>query len=266
MNTAIATRRSGGFEEGQFAGIGLAIPIEMIEPVVSQLIDKGVVAKGYLGVAADDILPALATELRKRGFVGSGVFVTAVPPDGPALDSGVRVNDVITHVNDEPIRSMSALRAVISSMLPGEIATLRVWRYDEDEQIGEEIIVPVQLDRLDTLLAAGVLPQDQSRESIPELGIARMTTSTLGLAREQDVEYHEGVLIMDVVRGSELDGFGVRPGSVIVAVRDRAIRNVDELIAALREHDLLSQGVRVTVILPTLLLPVWRRHVRLRVQ
>ena len=51
MNTAIATGRGNMIgEEGQFAGIGLAIPMEMIELVVDQLIGSGEIHKGYLGV------------------------------------------------------------------------------------------------------------------------------------------------------------------------------------------------------------------------
>ena len=54
MATAIATGHRNGVSQEQFAGIGLAIPISMIENVVNQLIDHGEVIKGYLGISMLD--------------------------------------------------------------------------------------------------------------------------------------------------------------------------------------------------------------------
>ena len=86
MNTAIATGRRSSLEEGQFAGIGLAIPIDMIVPVVDQLISTGVVTKGYLGIEGENLKDEVLQALELRGFAGRGVKVkTAKENAGPAF-------------------------------------------------------------------------------------------------------------------------------------------------------------------------------------
>ena len=241
MNTAIATGRQSSFDEGQFAGIGLAIPIDMIVPVVDQLIETGVVAKGFLGITGGELTARAAQSLELRGFGGRGVVVTSVSPDGPAYAAGLERSDIITHVNDDAVGSMSQLRSVISTMLPGDIARLRIWRNSEDEAQGTVLSIPVRLARLDSAQVAGVLPSDHPRDSLRMLGIARMSTSTPKLARDYEVPYNPGVLIQAIVPGSQLDGV-VEPGWVIVRVRDALVRNVDEFFGYLEQLDLRTRA------------------------
>ena len=245
MNTAIATGRQSSFDEGQFAGIGLAIPIEMIVPVVDQLIETGVVAKGYLGVDGKDLKTQALQELELRGFAGRGVKVSVSFEDGPAFAAGVRSDDIITHVNDDAVGTMAQLRSVISSMLPGDIARLRIWRASEDEAQGTVLTVPVRLARLDSAQVSGVLPSDHPRDSLRMFGIARMSTSTRQLAREYDVDYYPGVLIQAVVPGSQLDGLA-EPGWIIVRVNDRLVRHVDDFFGYMERLDLRTNAARIT--------------------
>ncbi|MHC4989342.1 MAG: trypsin-like peptidase domain-containing protein [Planctomycetota bacterium] len=355
MNTAIATgrRTPGSLDDGQFAGIGLAIPVEMIEPVVRQLIDTGEVNKGYLGLtvvdrenvvadelrllelsfglmvgAIDDghpameeglqvgdivthidrtrvasrqqVLNALAkidddedvelgvwrfedavedgarTDIRVpvrslrrlrgvsllqagdtigelfdlEGHDGRGVRVATLVEDGPALRSGLRRGDIITHVNGEMIQNVPQLRSVISSMLPGSVARLDIWRFDDERGRGEELEIRVPLAQLDDLRTFGTLPEQQRRDRVQPLGIERMSTCTRELAREYDVDFHSGVLLEALVDGSPL-AEEVPAGSIIVEVAEEPISDVDEFIDALRGRRLQAPfGIQVTVILP----------------
>ena len=248
MNTAIATGRQSSFDEGQFAGIGLAIPIDMIVPVVDQLISTGVVAKGYLGIEGANLAAPKLQELELRGFGGRGVKVTRSHEGGPAFTAGVRSDDIITHVNDAAVGTMNQLRSVISSMLPGDIARLRIWRDSEDKAQGVVRTIQVRLARLDTVQVAGVLPSDHPLDSLRVLGLARIDTSTHRLAREYDVPFREGVIVQAVVPGSQLDGV-VDPGWIIVRVNDRLVRDVDEFFGYMERLD-LQRGVRVTFVRP----------------
>lgn len=248
MNTAIATGRRSSFDEGQFAGIGLAIPIDMIVPVVDQLIETGVVAKGFLGIKGEDLAARDAQSLELRGFGGRGVVVTSVSPDGPAYAAGIEHSDIITHVNDDAVGTMDQLRSVISSMLPGDIARLRIWRDAEDKAQGTVLTVPVRLTRLDTVQVAGVLPGDQPRDSLRALGIARMSTSTPKLARDYGVPYSPGVLVLAIVPESQLDGV-VEPGWIIVRVMGYLVRDVDDFFEILDRFN-LRNGARITFLRP----------------
>ncbi len=243
MNTAIATGRRSSLDEGQFAGIGLAIPIDMIVPVVDQIISTGVVTKGYLGIGVEDLKTQALRDLELRGFAGRGVLVIRSHDDGPAFAAGVRGDDIITHVNDDAVGTMAQLRSVISSMLPGDIARLRIWRATEDDAHGTVRTIPVRLARLDSAQVSGVLPSDHPRDSLRMLGIARMNTSTRQLAQEYDVDYYPGVLIQAVVPGSQLDGL-VEPGWIIVRVNDRLVRHVEDFFGYMERIDLRT-GARI---------------------
>jgi serine protease Do len=248
MNTAIATGRNSRLEEGQFAGIGLAIPLEMIQPVVTQIIEKGIVEKGYLGVQVQDLIGANGVWAQSMGFAGEGVRVAVVVEDGPAAEAGLLVDDIATAVNGQPVASVPQLRSRISSMLPGETAEIAIWRPNERAPGGEVMTIFVELARLNTLRARGELSEDQSHERIPELGIGKMSTASPEIARRYDAEPVEGVILERLVPGSRLS-MQVLPGSTIVEVWERPVRDVDEFLDALRQSDLLM-GARVTVILP----------------
>ncbi len=246
MNTAIATGRQNSLDEGQFAGIGLAIPLDMIVPVVDQLIENGFVMKGFLGVNIDELEGGNLQVYRELGFDGQGVLLTRVIDDGPAGLAGLLKGDVVTHVNDRPTRSTPQLQSIISSILPGSTVAVQYWRFDLETEQGAFGAVDVQLERLNTVTSRGVLPPDQSRERIPEIGIASMRDSTPALASQFDVDYHQGVMITDIVPESDLAKVA-RRGWTIVAVRGAPVRNVDEFLAQLATIN-LNRGVNLEVI------------------
>jgi serine protease Do len=263
MNTAIATGRGNSMTEGQFAGIGLAIPLDMIEPVVSQLIEKGVVSKGYLGVIVADVSPAFR---EATGFKGEGVRIRDLERGGPAEAAGVRPDDIVTHVKGQPVESTPQLQSVISSVIPGETVELTIWRSRGRGDGGDTMTIDVRLAELDLLRARGTIPPGQSSEEIPQLGIAEMATATPRIASRFGMEYVEGVVIERAVPGSELDSILV-PGATIVSVDGRSVDDVDSFIAILSDYNLRKMydrngrqvgGVGAVAVLPS------GRHVAFR--
>ncbi|MHC5023629.1 MAG: S1C family serine protease [Planctomycetota bacterium] len=250
MNTAIATgrRSSGGLDEGQFAGIGLAIPLDMIQPVATQLIEKQAVDKGYLGVNLGELDPHDAQDLRTLGFPGHGIVVTRVVEDGPASASGLERGDIITFVDGERIDTMDQLKSIISSMLPGETTGLTVWRFDRIEGTGETIEFHVTLGTLPTLRITGVVPRNQDRRSIEEIGILRMATCTPDLAAGYDTRHHDGVILMDIAPKSTLWLQAV-PGTIVFEVAGQPVTGVEEFVAELSKHN-LHRRVRLTAASP----------------
>lgn len=249
MNTAIATGRRAEVDEGQFAGIGLAIPIDMILPVVTQLIETGHVEKGFMGVEPMELSPIIAQQL---GFNGQGVFILKVSTGGPARFAGVRANDIVTHVAGRAVGSVPQLRSLVSSVRPGETVRLTIWRYNSLKNVGESIDLDVNLTSLDNLVSdGGIAVPQRSRDAIPELGIARMATNTRELGEQYRIaEYLPGVIILGLVPNSFL-AQQVEPGSVIVDVMDYAVTNVDDLFTALENFDFQEYGgLRATAITP----------------
>ena len=76
----------------------------MIQPVVTQVIEHGYVEKGFMGVAVGELNIGVAQQF---GFIGSGVLITGVEPDGPAKMAGVALNDIVTHVNNRAVSTVS---------------------------------------------------------------------------------------------------------------------------------------------------------------
>ena len=110
INTAIESDTGGN------VGIGFAIPINDAKFVITQLMTKGRVSYGYLGIEPDTVTPRLAAAYRVSG----GARVQADPePNSPAAKAGIQVDDVITQIGDVPIRNESDLRTTVAHLMPG---------------------------------------------------------------------------------------------------------------------------------------------------
>tara|TARA_Y100000389_G_scaffold202594_1_gene248325 strand:- start:3787 stop:5211 length:1425 start_codon:yes stop_codon:yes gene_type:complete len=106
INTAIFTK-SGGYN-----GIGFAIPINLAKKVMSDIIAHGHVIRGWIGVIIQPITPDLSQQLGLAS--NAGALISDRVPDGPADVAGIRQGDVITHINNRPIRDYHDLRNRIS--------------------------------------------------------------------------------------------------------------------------------------------------------
>ncbi len=103
---------------GGSMGIGFAIPVNMVRSVVEQLVKYGEVRRGQLGVSMYTVTPDIAHSLGLAS--ASGALVSQVVAGSPAEKAGVRVGDVITSVNGQPVKSYSELRNAIGLQRVGD--------------------------------------------------------------------------------------------------------------------------------------------------
>ena len=248
MNTAIATGRGPNVGDGQFAGIGLAIPVRMIELVVDQLIASGEVAKGYLGIVMQD-LERLGL-LQDRGFgtlpeslqrfEGIGVAITGVQPGFPAAAADVRVGDILVAVDGVPVATIDNVRAQIGMRKPGTTVALSLWRWSESDDAGETMTVDVELGRLD--------PRDMYENIVNALaraGFTEVRTFTQDLAVEEGLEWTPGVLVTRSVPASDRLNRGIDAGSVIHHVGRDAISSEEDFYDRLQDAFMAGSGRRV---------------------
>ncbi len=122
INSAVFSRNNGA------QGIGFAIPVSLIREVVEDLLSDGRVIRGWLGVGLGNLqqYPDLYP-MAEFGAVITGIF-----QNGPAHLAGLRRFDIITHVNEEPVRSAEALLKRVSSLSPGEVTNLQGVRLRQD--------------------------------------------------------------------------------------------------------------------------------------
>lgn len=213
MNVAIATASNAdGTSEGQSAGISFAIPLDTIEFVVSELISKGVVVKGYLGITHPGGDEDNSAALARMKFNGHGVLVTDVAEDGPAASVGMKARDVITSFNGEQIFNVPGLRAAISNSPSGRDVEIKVSRD------GTEMTFRPQLSSLPPT----EIDESETWETIQQFGIGQVL-------RRRDGR----LVITDVFAGSPAEKAGVIVGQIVSKVNGEDVRSRRDFVRAL---------------------------------
>jgi serine protease DegS len=123
INTAIFSQSGGSL------GIGFAIPIDLAEGIMQQLISTGHVVRGWLGIQGQNVTERLAEAFGLRST--EGILVTGVLEGGPASQAGIRPGDVITRINEKRPQDAQELMTTIASQPPGSKLLVGGWRGGE---------------------------------------------------------------------------------------------------------------------------------------
>ena len=122
-------------------GIGFAVPIDIVKPIIDKLVNSGKFEEAYLGIYGFDkeVIPYLDEDVK----LDSGIYVDSVSMDGPVYSSGIISGDIITKIDGLEINKMSDLRKYIYSKKPGDTVKLTVHRkfkdYDVNVKLGVNI-------------------------------------------------------------------------------------------------------------------------------
>ena len=122
INTAVLNNENS-------EGIGFAIPANEVQKVLTHIIDHGRVIRGWLGVEAIEITPAVATQL-SLDFT-TGLLVTGVVKEGPTHVAGVLPGDVVTSIDGIPVTDRHRSINQITEILPGQPIALVIKRGTE---------------------------------------------------------------------------------------------------------------------------------------
>lgn len=215
INTAIVGPSGGN------VGIGFAIPSNMAVDIIEQLLEHGEVKRGELGIAAQPLTPELATAFGVNSRFG--VVVGRIRPNSPAEKAGLQVGDVITTIDDKPVRDVRAVKNRIGLVRLGQKLNMTVIR--ESKTISISAVIE-ELQAGNKLFEGVVFAQD--------------ATSNGRLY----------VYIKSIEPSAPLDLAGLQAGDIILSVNKQYVETLNALEARAAQSDgallLLVQRGRVT--------------------
>ncbi|MFT6270447.1 MAG: serine protease DegQ [Alphaproteobacteria bacterium] len=201
INTAIFGPNGGN------VGIGFAIPSNMMQSLVDQIIEFGEVRRGLLGIIGGDVDSGLAEAFNSE--VNIGAFVNEVAPGTAAEKAGLKAGDIITEINGNGLTGFNELRAKIASLGAGAEVELTVIRSGKAQKV-------------EVVLDAASPAQAEAKELHPALEGAELSNG-------KDADGNDAVTIGSVIEPSPAASIGLREGDVIVGVNRKRINNTSEL-------------------------------------
>jgi len=202
-------------------GIGFAIPINLVERIAHQLIEKGEVVRGYLGIMIQPLTPDLAKSFDLKD--DKGILVAQVTKNSPADKAGLKAGDVIVSYQGRSVSDTGDFRNQVALAQPGSKVEFDIIRD------GRQRSITVKIDKLsDNKLAA----QEPSQAS-GTLGLT-VQTITADLARQFGAKAGQGVIVTEVAPGSVATMAGISRGSVILEVNRKAVNTAAEFSQAVK--------------------------------
>jgi serine protease Do len=242
---------------GASAGVGFAVPSHIFVNVYNQILTKGKVSRGWIGVDMNALpnMPSLTPAMAKFFGVkqGGGVLITGLvaedgtPSDtaGPAAKAGIRPEDVIVEFDGKPIYDVPDLRIAVANTPPGQKVKVKVVRHGE-EKVFELTVAERTLEAAAQRQQRGALSFEEEEKPRTEIGL-KFEDVPADVARQLNIK--GGALITSVAPGSLAEDAGLqgqdRGGfDVIVAANGKKIESATEFLNVVRD---LKSGESVVV-------------------
>lgn len=224
INTAILG--AGGGSSGNI-GIGFAIPINMAQDIMSQLIETGEVKRGRLGVQAQDLTPELAKAFSIETSQ-SGAVVTQIEQGSPAQKAGLQVGDVILKANGRNIRSSRDMHNLVGLMRIGQSVELEIIRN------GKVGLIKAVIQQME------VVTVDGSEFSY------RLAGAKIGEIRETDIRRGQVqyLQVVEIEPGSPGWNTGLRQDDIIHSINKVVVKTFEDAYAAANRSRALLLNIR----------------------
>lgn len=215
INTAIAS------PTGSYSGYGFAVPSNIVSKIVEDLIEFGVVQRGWLGVSITSVNSQLAGERDLK--VSSGAYIQAFANQSSAKEAGLKEGDVVVKIDNKPIRSNTSLIEYIGTRRPGDKVNITVNRD------GKELTFPVVLKTREGKIGP-VKPED--RDALAGLGMELEDVKENVL---NDLGLEQGIMVTSLSNGKLARFTDIREGFIITKVNDRPVSSVKEFRELLKD-------------------------------
>ncbi|HLH17161.1 MAG TPA: DegQ family serine endoprotease [Bryobacteraceae bacterium] len=227
INSQILSPSGGGN-----IGIGFAIPSNMARSVMNQLISRGKVERGEIGVSIQPVTSEIAQSMGLKQV--QGVLVASVNPGSPAEKAGLKAGDIILQFNGQNVNDPNTLRNEVAGTAPGSEVTLTILRNGAQQQI--------------RVREGELHPAEQSGQNGPAGGggggvsAGKLGLSLVPLTPELDAQLGlkpgtQGLVVQAVDPNGPAAQAGIQPGDVIQQVNRQPVRTADDMRAALAKSD-----------------------------
>jgi len=215
INTAIFSR-TGGYQ-----GIGFAVPSNMVRPIMSQLIQKGKIIRGWLGVTIQELTPELSQKFGLEKSIGA--LVSDVAKGSPAERSGVMRGDIILEFNGKEVKDVGNLRNMVAQSKVGSDVSIKILRSGKEYTVR---LVIAELPREVAEVVPSNLPDDLESGALTGLNVMGLTkeiAKQLGFTKDE-----KGVVVVRVEPSTPADEAGIKKGDVIKEVDKKQVDNLED--------------------------------------
>ncbi len=210
-------------QTGSYTGYGFAIPTTIMNKVVADLKEFGVVQRAQLGVMGNDVSRYIDDEKARGNEVDlgtlKGVYIAEVQDNSTAAEAGLRKGDVVTAVNGKEVTKMAELQEAISTMRPGDKVKVTYMRNKKKETV------------------TAVLRNAQGNTKVLE----QMDMDQFGAAlkpldgeTKRQLSLPNGLEVVAVKKGKMADA-GVEKGWIILQVNDKPMNTVEDFEDVVKE-------------------------------
>ena len=210
-------------QTGSYTGYGFAIPTTIMNKVVSDLKEFGIVQRAQLGVQGNDVSLYIDSEKEKGNEVDlgtvNGVYVAEVLDNTTASEAGLRKGDVIVQFDGKDVNKMAELQEVISTKRPGDKVKITYMRNKK-----KETVTAVMRNSQGNTKVLEQMDMDQFGAALKPLD--KETKRQLNLPN--------GLEVVAVKKGKMADA-GVQKGWIILQVNDKAMNTVEDFEEAVKE-------------------------------
>jgi len=206
---------------GSSAGVGFAIPAQMVRRVVDSAIGgASVVKRTWLGAKGETVTGDIAKSLGIER--PEGVLITNIHPGSSAARAGLKEGDVVLSLNQEPVNDQAGLRYQTSLLKPGASVPIVIFRQQKTMSLTFKAETAPESPPRDERLLKGEHP----------LAGAKIVNLSPALAEElgiDDMILSNGVMVRSLAQPSYALRVGLRPGDIITAINGQAIDTSREL-------------------------------------
>ncbi len=222
INTAIFSR-TGGSE-----GVGFAIAVSIAKDIANSLIESGKVVRGWMGVAIQELTPALAQSFQLPEGQEGGVLISEVHQDGPSAKAGLQRGDVILEYGDEMVKDVNHLRNIVARTKVGKQKEIKVLRE------GKETALTLVLgERPSDQVLAKTSPPGEKPPAVAKLDnvLSGLTVEAITADNRNQFgvpEDAKGVVVTKVESGSAVEAAGIQAGDLLQEVSRTVVKNLDD--------------------------------------